>query len=302
MPLVQIKGLPAVSELKAEWEQEGRYDLIVPEDMTGSRKVTEIAILNLMPVKERTERQLLRRLAMSKELVHVTFLMTETYHPKHADPEHLSRFYTVFSAVRDYPFDGMIITGAPIEMMAFEDVNYWQELTGIMDSCRQKKISTMYICWGAQAALYHFYGIPKKPLPAKQFGIFEHHLANGSRLSEGMEDPFFTPHSRHTFTDKQDVVGVSQLKIVAESPKAGVYLMVDEEHREVFVTGHSEYDADTLSFEYFRDLGKGLPIDVPEHYFPDDDPSKEPISIWRDHSEKLFENWLTYYINKDDLS
>ena len=302
MPLVQIKGLPAVSELKAEWEQEGRTGLIVPEEELGSRKVTEIAILNLMPVKERTERQLLRRLAMSKELVRVTFLMTESYHPRHTDPEHLQKFYTVFSAVKDTVFDGMIITGAPIEMMPFEEVDYWKELTGIMDSCRERKISTLYICWGAQAGLYHFYGIPKKSLPAKQFGIFEHHLEVPSPLTTGMQDPFYTPHSRHTFTDKQDVIGINGLKIAAESPRAGVYLIVDEEHREVFITGHSEYEADTLSFEYFRDLGKGLPINVPEHYFPDDDPSKKPVSVWKKHSEQLFENWITYYVKKDDRS
>ena len=300
MPLVQIKGLPAVSELTAEWQREGAAERFVPEEEIGSRKVTEIAVLNLMPVKERTERQLLRRLAMSKELIRVTFLMTETYHPRHADPDHLNRFYTVFSAVRDVPFDGMIITGAPVEGMEFEDVAYWDELVSIMDDCRRRKIPTLYICWGAQAGLYHFYRIPKKALPAKQFGIFMHHLGERSDLTRGMEDPFYTPHSRHTYTSEEDVRKVPALKIAAYSPRAGVYLIVDEAHKEVYVTGHSEYEADTLSFEYFRDKGKGLPIDVPEHYFPDDDPAKEPVSIWQSHSEKLFENWIDYYVKKDD--
>ncbi|MBO6159100.1 MAG: homoserine O-succinyltransferase [Firmicutes bacterium] len=289
MPLIEIRHLPAISELK----QETGGPLIIPREAIGeSSDIVRVAILNLMPVKERTERQLLRRLGMSESIVDVTFLTTESYRATHASKEHMERFYRTISQVKNERFDGLIITGAPIEMMAFEETAYWKELCTIMDWADANGTGTLFICWGAQAGLYHFYGVPKKKLPTKQFGIFRHVILHRNELTFSLEAPFFTPHSRHTYTDLKDVRRVPDLVIDAVSPQAGVYLMHDPARSRVFITGHSEYEADTLSFEYFRDKGKGLPIDVPVNYFPDDDPSKEPPCVWRTHSESLFKAWV----------
>ena len=301
MPLFPIRNLPAIDELREEWKKDHLEDRIIENpSRIDFQNVKHISILNLMPVKERTERQLLRRLAMSECPVRVSFWMTETYRPTHTDPEHLKQFYTTFSAGKEDRPDGLIITGAPVEFMQFEDVTYFDELCRIMDWAREEGIPVLFICWGAQAGLYHHYGIQKFVLPAKQFGIFEHQLAEETRLTEGMHSPFYAPHSRHTFTREDDVAKVPDLRIAARSEKAGVYLMVDEKHQEVYVTGHSEYEADTLSFEYFRDINKGLKIDVPEHYFPEDDPARTPVSIWRAHSEELFRNWVDRYVCREE--
>lgn len=289
MGLIDIKGLPAVQELKEEG-----FHMIKPEE-AGNQPVLRIAILNLMPLKQQTERQLLRRIAAAEKVAEVTFLRAESYTSTHVDPEHLNRYYQTFSQIQNQKWDGLIITGAPVEHMQFEEVAYWRELTEVMAWSKKNVRSVLHICWGAQAGLYYHYGISKQTLPEKQFGIFPHHIVKSCMLTQGMEDPFFAPHSRHTFTPKEEVEAVKDLKLIAYSQVAGVYLLLNEKERQIFVTGHSEYEAQTLAQEYHRDLDKGLPIQMPYHYFPDDDASKEPISIWARHSEALFNNWLKFY-------
>ncbi|MCI8633715.1 MAG: homoserine O-succinyltransferase [Lachnospiraceae bacterium] len=287
MGLVKLAGLPAIEEL----EKEG-WRMIEPED--GGKRL-RVLILNLMPLKQQTERQLLRRLAAAKPVVEAVLLTTESYASTHVDPEHLKVHYKTFSQVRQEDWDGLIITGAPVEHMDFEEVAYWEELTQMMAWSETHVRSVLHICWGAQAGLYYHYGIPKRSLPEKQFGIYPHRVVTAGLLTQDMEDPFPAPHSRHTYTAKEDVERVQELQLVAESPLAGVYLLLDEKRRYVFVTGHSEYEADTLAQEYRRDLGKGLPIALPYHYFPEDDAQRAPVSIWDRHSETLFNNWLMFY-------
>ncbi len=288
MAVVRIEGLPAIAEL----EQEG---YTFSEKTEGALKV---AVMNLMPLKEQTERQLLRRMAAAEPLVDVTFLTTETYRSTHVDPRHLERFYTTFSKIRNEKWDGLIITGAPVENMEFEEVAYWAELAELVEWSKENVRSVLHICWGAQVGLYYHYGIPKKHLPQKQFGIFPHEVTADCPLATDMK-PFVTPHSRHTYTPKEEVLKHSQLQIVAESAMAGVYLVLDEAKRWIYVTGHSEYDADTLDKEYRRDLAKGLPIQIPYNYYPDDDADQAPMSVWSEHSEILFNNWLKYYVLAD---
>lgn len=291
MALIRIDGLPAITEL----EQEG---IRIQNKETSPVKPLQVAVLNLMPLKEQTERQLLRRIATAGPLAEVTFVTTESYHSKHVDPKHLQRFYTTFSQIWKRKWDGLIITGAPVENMEFEEVAYWQELTQIMEWSRQQVRSVLHICWGAQAGLYYHYGISKKPLRQKQFGIFEHEVKVTCPLTRHMDNPFAAPHSRHTCTPREEVLREKRLQILCESPMAGVYLMLDPQERHVFVTGHSEYEADTLEKEYRRDLAKGLPIQKPYRYFPEDDDTKRPVSTWKRHSETLFHNWLTYYVSQ----
>lgn len=296
MALVKLMGasrkekLPAIDEL----EKEGTGRLVEPEEI-GEERVLQVAILNLMPLKEQTERQLLRRIAAADPLVEVTFLTTESYQSRHVSKEHLEEFYHTFSEIRDKDWDGLVITGAPVEHMDFEQVAYWQELAELMEWSKSHVRSVLHICWGAQAGLYYHYGISKKTLPQKQFGIYPHQVLVDCDLTRQMENPFQAPHSRHTYTPKDEVVRQQDLLIVCESPMAGVYLLLDEKRRFAFVTGHSEYEADTLAQEYRRDLGKGLAIQLPYHYFPEDDDSQAPVSVWAAHSERLFNNWLTYY-------
>jgi homoserine O-succinyltransferase len=257
----------------------------------------KVAILNLMPTKVATETQLLRLLGNSALQVDVTLLHTATYASKNTDAEHLLKHYETFEAVRSEKFDGLIITGAPVEQMEFEEVDYWQELTRIMDWAETNVESTFYICWGAQAGLYHRYGIPKYPLPRKMFGVFEHQtLAPGERLLRGFDDTFYAPHSRHTEIRRADIEKVSDLHLLAESQEAGVYLVGSKDGRHIFVTGHSEYDPLTLKAEYDRDVNKGLPIHVPRNYYPGDDPAAQPRVNWRGHAHLLFSNWLNYYV------
>ena len=288
MAVVRIEGLPAIAEL----EQEG---YTFSEKTEGALKV---AVMNLMPLKEQTERQLLRRMAAAESLVDVTFLTTETYRSTHVDPAHLEQFYTTFSKIRHEKWDGLIITGAPVENMEFEEVSYWKELADLVQWSKENVRSVLHICWGAQVGLYYHYGIPKKPLPQKQFGIFPHEVTANCPLSTDMK-PFVTPHSRHIYTPKEEILKHDQLQIVAESAMAGVYLVLDEAERRIFVTGHSEYDADTLDKEYRRDLAKGLPIQIPYNYYPNDDESLAPPNVWSDHSETLFNNWIKYYVLAD---
>ena len=285
MAVVKIEGLAAMNEL----QQEG---YTFADSAEGALK---IAVMNLMPLKEQTERQLLRRLAAAPALVDVTFLTTETYRSTHVDPKHLERFYTTFSKIREMQWDGLIITGAPVENMEFEEVTYWPELAEMIEWSKTHVRSVLYICWGAQAGLYYHYGVPKRSLPQKQFGIFPHEVTTECPLSTDMT-PFVTPHSRHTYTPKEEVLKHEELKIVAESAMAGVYLILDEAQRRIFVTGHSEYEANTLDQEYRRDLAKGLEIQMPYRYYPEDDDTKAPINVWNEHSKTLFGNWIKYYV------
>ncbi|PWH17390.1 MAG: homoserine O-succinyltransferase [Anaerolineae bacterium] len=257
----------------------------------------ELAILNLMPTKIATETQLLRLLGNTALQVNITLLHTATYTSKNTDPDHLLNHYETFEAVRNEKFDGLIITGAPVEQMEFEEVDYWKELTRIMDWAETNVESTFYICWGAQAGLYYRYGIPKYPLPRKMFGVFEHRvLVPHERLLRGFDDVFYAPHSRHTEIRQEDIEKVSDIQLLSVSDEAGVYLVGSKDGRHIFVTGHSEYDPLTLKSEYDRDINKGLPIHVPINYYPNDDPSRMPVVRWRGHAHLLFANWLNYYV------
>ena len=256
-----------------------------------------VAILNLMPTKIETETQLLRLLGNSALQVEITLLQTATYEPKNAAADHLLAHYRTWDQVRKDKFDGLIVTGAPVEHLPFEDVEYWDELCAIMDWARTNVFSTLYICWGAQAGLYHRYGVKKYPLPKKMFGVFEHRvLARNEKLLRGFDDTFLAPHSRHTGVSAREVRKVNDLKLLAVSDDAGAYLAVSKNERHIFVTGHSEYDPLTLKGEYDRDVKLGLPIEVPRNYFPNDDPSRPPQVLWRGHANLLFANWLNYYV------
>jgi len=256
-----------------------------------------VAILNLMPTKIETETQLLRLLGNSALQVEITLVQTATYQPKNTASDHLLTHYRIWEQIRKEKFDGLIITGAPIEHLPFEEVEYWDELCAIMDWAETNVFSTLYICWGAQAGLYHRYQIPKYPLPRKMFGVFEHKvLARNEKLLRGFDDTFFAPHSRHTGVSARDVRKIDDLKLLAVSEDAGAYLAASKNGRHVFVTGHSEYDSLTLKGEYDRDMQRGLPIEIPRNYFPGDDPSRPPLVRWRGHANLLFANWLNYYV------
>lgn len=257
----------------------------------------KIAILNLMPTKIETETQLCRLIGNTPLQVDITLLHTATYEPKNTPAEHLLDHYQSFEEVQDQKFDGLVITGAPVEHLPFEEVDYWHELQAIMDWADTHVYSTYFICWGAQAGLYHRYGIPKYPIPAKMFGVYPHRvLIKNEKLLRGFDDEFMAPHSRHTEIRRSDIEPVDDLKILAESPEAGVYIVASKNGRRIYVTGHSEYDPLTLQREYERDHSKGLPISVPKNYFPDDDPSQNPLVRWRGHANLLYANWLNYHV------
>ena len=257
----------------------------------------EIVLLNLMPTKIVTETQLSRMLGNTPLQVHLELMMLSTHKAKNTPEEHLLAFYKTFDELKDRKFDGMVITGAPVENMPFEDVNYWKELTEIMEWSKDHVHSTFHICWGAQAGLYYHYGIQKYPLPDKMFGVFKH-TADYKRaiLLRGFDDEFWAPHSRHTTIRREDIEAVPGLKILASSEEAGVYIVMNKEGRQIFVTGHSEYDPDTLEREYLRDKYQGLPIQVPKNYYPDDDDSRAPVVRWRGHGNLLYSNWLNYFV------
>ena len=293
MPVKIPVGLPAAKTLS------GENIFVIESDRAAHQDIRpqQIAIVNLMPTKEVTETQLLRLLGNSPLQVEVTFLTMESHVSTHVCAEHIEAFYRTFKSVRDRKFDGLVVTGAPIENLAFEEVDYWDELKAIMDWSRTHVYSSLFICWAAQAALYHFYGIEKKSLEKKVFGIFDHRVLNPRhRLVRGFDDVFKAPHSRHTAIQREDVASCPDLEILSESDDAGVYLVASNNGRRIFVTGHSEYDADTLAKEYRRDIDRGLNIDVPQQYFPDDDPSKFPLVTWRAHANMLFVNWLNYFV------
>ncbi len=256
-----------------------------------------IAILNLMPTKQTTETQLLRLLSSSPLTIEVKLIRLESHQSKNTPQDYLDRFYLPFAQLEEQQVDGLIITGAPVETLRFEDVDYWPELTRIFAWSRDRGICTFHICWGAQAALYHHYGIQKYALPEKCFGIFPNRAATkGCRLLMGFDDEFLIPHSRHTTIRREDIELVPELEIAAASDEAGVSLILSKDGRQVFATGHAEYDALTLATEYFRDLDKGLAIRMPVNYFPGDDPTQEPTARWRGHATLLFSNWLHHYV------
>jgi len=256
-----------------------------------------ILILNLMPLKISTETHLLRALSNSPLQVEVDFLMTSSHVSKNTPREHLFAFYKVFEEVRSNKYDGMIITGAPVELLEFEDVNYWPELSEIMDWSKTNVTSTFHICWGAQAGLYHHFGIKKYPLDKKMFGIFKHTVEKPEEpLMRGFNDLYHAPHSRYTEVTESEIEAHPDLVLLSKSDKAGVYMVMSKDRRQIFVTGHSEYDASTLKEEYDRDVAKGLEIAVPANYFPDDNPDNEPMVLWRSHASLLYSNWLNYYV------
>ena len=256
-----------------------------------------ILILNLMPLKEETELQLMRSLSNTPLQVNITLLRTMTYQSKNVTKGHLDRFYEDFSSVRNKKWDGFIITVAPVEKYEFEDVDYWDELREIMDWSEDNVTSTMHICWGAQAGLYYRYGVRKYDLPKKLSGIYEHHTFHRKTpLVRGFDDSFFVPHSRYTGVSKEDIVNNPHLDIVAESEEAGPYLIIGDGGKNIFVTGHPEYDVLTLDKEYKRDKKKGLNPDIPVNYYPDDDPTRKPVKSWRCHANTLYANWLNYYV------
>lgn len=271
--------------------------------MTEERAVSQdirplkILILNLMPTKIETETQLLRLLSNSPIQVEAELLQTATHEVKNVSKEHMFKFYKTFNEIKDERFDGMVVTGAPVENMEFEQVDYWDELCRIFEWSKTNVYSSFFICWGAQAALYYKYGLRKYRLDRKMFGVFEHvSLDNFHPLMRGLDDKFWVPHSRHTEVRRGDIALIKDLQILSYSEKAGVHLLSDMECRNFFSTGHSEYDRDTLAKEYFRDAEKGLDIDLPENYFPDNDPAKTPEVKWRGAANIIFSNWLNYFV------
>ncbi len=295
MPIKVSDSLPAIEILN----NENIFVITETRAMTQDIRPLEIAVLNLMPTKVETETQLLRVLGNTPLQINVQFIHTQTHVSKNTSKSHIETFYKSFDDIKDLKFDGLIITGAPVETLEFEDVDYWEELCRIMEWSKENVTSTFHICWGAQAALYYHYGVPKVAAPEKVFGIFEHTIPPEKKhkiLLRGFDDTFYVPHSRHTGINKSDIEKVSSLEILAESEEAGVYIITDKNERRFFITGHSEYDSDTLQKEYLRDVERGLDVKVPKNYFPDDDPSKEPIVKWRSHANLLYSNWLNYFV------
>ncbi|WP_319477716.1 homoserine O-succinyltransferase [Marispirochaeta aestuarii] len=282
------------------------YDVLTGENifvMTHSRAVHQdirplhIGLLNLMPLKIETEVHLLRLLSNTPLQVEIDLVHTATYRSTHTPESHLETFYTTFEEIKDKKYDGFIITGAPVEQMEFEDVAYWKELTVIMDWAKKHVTSTLYICWAAQAGLYYNYSVPKYPLDKKMFGIFSHTVtAPQVPLVRGFDDTFLAPHSRHTEIRKEDIQANPELVLVSESEEAGVFIVSTSSGRDIYVTGHVEYDPLTLKKEYLRDKNKGLEIEPPENYFPSGDETQHPVVRWRSHANLLFSNWLNYYV------
>lgn len=293
MPIKIPNQLPATKTLAEE-------NIFV---MTDARAVAQdirplqILILNLMPTKIDTETQLSRLLGNTPLQVELTLMHTSSHKSKNTSADHLLAFYTTFDKVKDRYFDGLVITGAPVEMMEFEEVEYWEELCEIMEWSTTHVHSTFHICWGAQAGLYYHFGVKKKTLDKKMFGVFPH-IADYKRsmLFRGFDDVFMVPHSRHTTIEREDLEGIPGLKILASSPEAGVFALSTKKGRQIFITGHPEYDAETLGREYWRDVNAGKPIEIPKNYYPDNDPNKVPVSTWRSSANLLYCNWLNYFV------
>ena len=293
MPIRIPDSLPA----RAILEQENIFVMTKYRAIHQDMRPLNLLILNLMPTKVVTETQLLRKLSNSPLQVQVELLKTASHISQNTDASHLCSFYTTFDQIRDRKFDGMIITGAPVENLDFADVDYWPELCQIMEWTKTHVHSTLHVCWGAQAGLYYHYGIPKYSLPKKLFGVFPHvALKKQSPLFRGFDDEFYIPHSRHTENHEEDIRKIPELELLSVSEEAGVFAVKSEDNRRFFITGHPEYDPDTLSREYFRDVEKGLSIQVPRHYFPGDDPSLAPVVRWRSAGQLFYTNWLNYYV------
>ncbi len=293
MPIKIPNGLPARETLESE------NIFVMPETraLTQNIRPLRIALLNLMPTKVVTETQLSRLLGNTPLQVELELIQVRSHKSKNTSQEHMLAFYKTFDEVENQFFDGMIITGAPVEQMPFEEVEYWDELCHIMEWSKTHVHSTFHICWGAQAALYYHFGIEKVPLAKKLFGVFPHKVVyKNPILLRGFDDIFWVPHSRHTTVRWEDVAAVPEIKILAGSEEAGLYAMITPGGRQVFITGHSEYDPETLKLEYLRDKNAGLPIDVPKNYFPDDDDTKMPMVRWRGHANLLYSNWLNYIV------
>lgn len=293
MPVKISDALPARGILERE------NIFVMTEKRAASQDIRplRLLILNLMPLKTSTETSLLRRLSNTPLQIEVDFLRTATYTSKHSSSEYLEEFYKTFDEVCKSTYDGLIITGAPVETMEFEQVGYWDELCKIMSWADEHVFAKLFLCWGAQAGLYYHYGIGKQPLPKKMFGVFKHRvLVPNTPLLRGFDDRFFAPHSRHTEVRRADVEAVGELHILSDSEEAGLYIVSNEDGRQVFVFGHPEYDKDTLDQEYRRDVGKGLPIEIPANYYTDDDPAKGPMVNWYSHAQLLYTNWLNYYV------
>ncbi len=296
MPVKIPETLPARKIL----EGEGIFVMDEDRALHQDIRALQVAILNLMPTKIATETQLLRLLGNSPLQVEITLLRTDSHESKNTPQEHLLAHYLTFDDVRDRKFDGLIITGAPVEQMPFEHVDYWSELQAIMDWSETNVFSTFHICWGAQAGLYHRYGVPKYQLDHKMFGVFPHNvLSRSEKILRGFDDVFLAPHSRHTEIRVEDVERVPDLKLLAVSDEAGVYIVASRDGRNIYITGHSEYDPFTLKAEYDRDVAKGLPIHVPLNYYPNDDPAREPQVRWRGHANLLYTNWLNYHVYQE---
>lgn len=289
MPLKVPAGLPALQAVI----DEGNAVEILKEPTAATLR---IALLNIMPMKETTEADFIRLLASSDREIELTLLKLDTHTPKHASPEHMARYYTSFNEVRNLHFDGLIITGAPIEKIEYEEVTYWPELCTIFNWAREHVISTLYICWAAQAGLYQKFGIQKHLLPKKMFGIFPHSIARPELpLFRGFDSTIYVPHSRHTELWREEIVAEERIELLSESEISGVYIMQEKGTRDFFITGHSEYALYTLDGEYKRDVAKGLPIELPLNYYRDDNPDNEPVNRWQATARLLFGNWLKYY-------
>ena len=298
MPLNLPDCLPAIDLLK----EENIFVIDNSRASTQDIRPLKIVILNLMPIKVTTETDLIRLLSNSPLQIEVSFMKLKSHTPKNTPIEHMRAFYRDFELMRNEKYDGMIITGAPVEHLNFEEVGYWDEITGIFDWAQTHVTSTLYICWAAQAGLYHHYGIPKYPLEKKMFGIFEHHVCKGFQqlpIFRGFDDVFFVPHSRHTEIRKEDIEKNQSLSIISEPADSGIHIVMARGGREFFVTGHSEYAPLTLDGEYRRDLDKNLPIDLPRNYYRNDDPEQGPLVRWRSTANLLFANWLNYYVYQE---
>ncbi len=295
MPIITKRGLP-VNRILQEEKIKILEELEDENDCTSN--TINIAILNLMPLKEDTELQLLRKLSSVKKNIKITFFYVISYMGKNTNPDHMKKFYSTFAEIKNKKFDGLIITGAPVEQLNFEDVIYWNELKRIIDWSKANVKSTLYICWGAQAGLYYNYNIDKVLLDEKTFGVFEHNIIDkNSNILNGFEDGFKAPHSRHTTIKKSDIEMHPELTIVSESNDAGVFIVENKKQKEIYVTGHLEYAVDTLDKEYKRDKEKGLKIQIPQNYYPDNKIEKKPIFSWRENGDKLYSNWVDYYLS-----
>ncbi|MED5019066.1 homoserine O-succinyltransferase [Paenibacillus chibensis] len=296
MPIKIPDALPAKEILSGE-------NIFVMDDSKAYHqdiRPLRIAIMNIMPTKETTETQLLRLLGNSPLQVEITLLHPSSHTSKNTSQEHLEAFYKTFDEVRHRRFDGMIITGAPVEQMEFEDVNYWDELQEIMNWSKTNVTSTLHICWASQAGLYHHFGVPKWDLAKKCFGVFPHTLNQQNvKLLRGFDEVFYVPQSRHTEVRREDIESIDELEILSESEESGIYLVATKDGRQIFVTGHSEYDPYSLKWEYERDIAKGMDMEIPKHYYPNDDPSRVPPAVWRAHANLLFSNWLNYYVYQE---